>query len=119
MQSEPVSPPPITTTCLPAAVIVPLRRRVGLVVAGVALVLLRQEIHREMDAGELAAGHLQIARLFGAAGQRHRVEFAPAGRPTGYRPPTSTAVRNSTPSAAICSTRRSISHFSILKSGMP
>ena len=33
--------------------------------------------------------------------------------------PTRTDVRNVTPSAAICSVRRSMSHFSILKSGMP
>ena len=32
-------------------------------------VLLRQEIHGEMDALELAAGHRQIARLLGAAGE--------------------------------------------------
>ena len=38
-----------------------------------AAVLLRQEIHGEMDALELAAGHGQVARLFGAAGQHHRV----------------------------------------------
>ena len=44
-----------------------------LVVAGDALVLLRQEIHREMDAGEFAARDRQVARLLGAAGQHHRV----------------------------------------------
>ncbi len=72
MQSEPVSPPPITTTCLPPARIsfTPSER-----LAGDAPVLLRQEIHREMDAVELAAGDRQIARLLGAAGQRHRVVF--------------------------------------------
>ena len=40
---------------------------------GDAAVLLRQEIHREMDAVEVAAGNRQIAAGFGAAGQRHRV----------------------------------------------
>ena len=79
MQSEPVSPPPITMTCLPSAVIVPLRRGALLAVAGVALVLLRQEIHREMDAGEVAPRHFEIARRLGAAGHRHRVEFSRAG----------------------------------------
>ena len=53
-QSEPVSPPPITTTCLPVARERAVRRGARLVVAGVALVLLGQEIHRELDAGQLA-----------------------------------------------------------------
>ena len=70
MQSEPVSPPPITTTCLPLA-------RIGGTspsgFAADAAVLLRQEIHGEMDAVELAARDRQVARLLGAAGQRHRV----------------------------------------------
>ncbi|MEY9677574.1 hypothetical protein ABIE93_007508 [Bradyrhizobium elkanii] len=41
--------------------------------AGDAAVLLRQEVHREVDAGKLAAGDRQVARGFRAAGQRHRV----------------------------------------------
>ena len=69
MQSEPVSPPPITTTFLPVARMSARADRL----AGVAAVLLRQEIHREMHAGELAAGDRQIARRFGAAGQRDGV----------------------------------------------
>ena len=71
MQSEPVSPPPITTTCLRAAEIggmSPAR------LAGDAAVLLRQVVHREMDAVELAARDRQVARGFRAAGQHHRVE---------------------------------------------
>jgi hypothetical protein len=47
------------------------RRR--LIVARAALVLLRQEIHREMDAVQPAARHCQVARPFGPAGQRHRI----------------------------------------------
>ena len=43
---------------------------------GDAAVLLRQEIHREVDAVEVAAGDRQIAAGFGAAGQRHRVILA-------------------------------------------
>ena len=70
MQSEPVSPPPMTTTCLPAA-------RIGsLVPIGSprdAAVLLRQEVHREMHAGEVAAGGGQVARRLGAAGERDGV----------------------------------------------
>src|SRR5665213_752122 len=40
-------------------------------IAGDDTVLLRQEIHREMNARELAALHAQVARLLGAAGQRN------------------------------------------------
>ena len=70
MQSEPVSPPPITTTCLPSA---RMSARIAGRLAGDAAVLLRQEIHREVNAGELATGDRQVARRFRAAGQRHRV----------------------------------------------
>ena len=38
-----------------------------------APVLLRQEFHGEMDAVELAAGHRQVARLLGAAGEHDGV----------------------------------------------
>ena len=119
MQSEPVSPPPITMTCLPLAVIVPLRRGARLVVAGDALVLLGQEFHREMDAVELAARDRRVARLLGAAGQHHGVELVEQRLAPTTSTPTSTPVRNVTPSASICSMRRSIRCFSILKSGMP
>jgi hypothetical protein len=71
-QSEPVSPPPITTTCLPLATGAA-RRGAQFVVAGVALVLLGQEFHGEMDAVQLAAGDPGRA-AFGAARQHHRVE---------------------------------------------
>ena len=67
-QSEPVSPPPMTTTCLPLA-----HRSAHVLVAGDAPVLQRQEIHREVHAVELAPGHRQVARRFGAAGEHHRV----------------------------------------------
>ena len=70
MQSDPVSPPPITTTCLPPA-------RIGCVgadrLAGHAPVLLRQEVHGEVNAREIAAGHRQIARRLGAARERDGV----------------------------------------------
>ena len=65
MQSEPVSPPPITTTCLPPA-------RIGCTLpSGSSLdaaVLLRQKLHGEMDAVELAARDRQVA----AASRRRR-----------------------------------------------
>ena len=73
MQSEPVSPPPITTTCLPSARI---GCDVALRLAGDAPVLLRQEVHGEMDAVEIAAGNGEIARLFGAAREQHGVMVA-------------------------------------------
>ena len=52
MQSEPVSPPPITTTCLPLALSVPRGAARAFVVAGDPLVLLGEEIHGEMDAAK-------------------------------------------------------------------
>ena len=70
MQSEPVSPPPMTTTCLPSASD---RLDVAERLVADAAVLLRQELHREVDAVELAAGDRQVARLLGAARQHHRV----------------------------------------------
>ena len=45
-------------------------------VAFATLVLLRQKLHREMDALQLAAGNVQIARLLRAAGQQDGVELA-------------------------------------------
>ena len=38
-------------------------------------VLQRQKIHREVNAVELATGHRQVTRPFGAASQNHRVEI--------------------------------------------
>ncbi len=54
-QSEPVSPPPMMTTRLPAAV------------------ALLEKLHREVDALEIAAGDRQIARLSGAAAENNGV----------------------------------------------
>ena len=66
MQSEPVSPPPMTTTCLPLGED---RFRPVLRFVADATILLGQKLHREMDAIEIAAGHRQVTRLLGAAGQ--------------------------------------------------
>ena len=105
-QSEPVSPPPMTTTCLPLA-----HRSAHALVAGDALVLQRQEVHREVHAVELASRDRQVARLLGAAGEHHRVELGEqllsarpgramsAARAARRALPTHTPVRNSTPSA--------------------
>ena len=60
-------------------------------VAGDALILQRQELHREVHAVELAARNGQVARLLGAAREHHRVELGeqPVGshglaRPVGH-----------------------------------
>ncbi len=50
-QSEPVSPPPMTITSLPVGGQRSARRGAYFVVAGIALVLLGQEFHRQPDAG--------------------------------------------------------------------
>ena len=70
MQSEPVSPPPMTTTFFARGKD---RLDVALRLVADAPVLLRQKIHREMDALELAPGDRQVARLLAAAGEHHRV----------------------------------------------
>ena len=44
-------------------------------VARVDLVLLGQELHGEVDAIEVAAGHRQVARLLGTAGQQHGIKI--------------------------------------------
>ncbi len=72
MQSLPVSPPPMTMTCLPLARdLRPGARRL----ARHAPVLLRQERHGVVDAVEAAPGRLgeEVERLLGAAGQQHGV----------------------------------------------
>ncbi len=51
-----------------------LRRKL---VAGVDLVLLRQKLHGEVHAVELAPRHRQVARQLGAAGDDDGVEFSP------------------------------------------
>jgi hypothetical protein len=45
------------------------------VVARDHMVLLRQEFHRKMDAGELPTRHRKVAREFRASGKHHRIEF--------------------------------------------
>ena len=70
MQSEPVSPPPITTTCLPGR-----EDRLGAILRFVAdaPVLLRQEFHGEVNALEVAARRWQVAAFLGAARQHHGI----------------------------------------------
>ena len=70
MQSEPVSPPPITTTYLPSAWI---GSAPFCVSPRDAAVLLRQVVHGEMDAAQVATLDREVARLLRAAGQHDRV----------------------------------------------
>ncbi len=72
-QSEPVSPPPMTTTRLPFG-----EDRAGRtdVVAGHTTVLLNEEIHREVNALEFAAGNRKVARNPRTHRQHHGVEVA-------------------------------------------
>ena len=71
-QSAPVSPPPITTTCRPAALIVSRgrgRRRAGDLRPELPrdpAVALEEVLHREVDAVELPSRHGQVARHAGA-----------------------------------------------------
>src|SRR4026207_309309 len=96
MQSDPVSPPPITTPCLPSARIgspsprarpAPAnhprllafgedRLDIALRLSGDAAVLLRQEIHGEVNAVKLAARDGEVARVFGAAGEQKSIIIA-------------------------------------------
>ena len=78
----------------------------------------RQELHRLMDAVEVAAGDRQIAPCSRAAGQYHRVEFG-AELMRCYVNADVDAGPKTVPSASICSSRRSMWRFSILNSGMP
>ena len=120
MQSEPVSPPPITTTCLPLAREraararrAPRRRRRLRLFCWV-----RKSIAKWMPASS-RPGTSQVARLLGAAGQHHHVvvveqrldRHVDADLDAGAE-----ARRLRPPSARM---RRSIRCFSILKSGMP
>jgi hypothetical protein len=68
-QSEPVSPPPMTMTCLPLTLI-------GLALSLLDFLVLRnQEFQRGVDALQLAARNRQIARHFGTGGEDHGIEI--------------------------------------------
>ena len=99
MQSEPVSPPPMTTTCLPSA-------RIGSTsserLAADAAVLLRQELHREVDAvagrGRGSAGRAAFRRRRQSTTASWRSRSSLVGRSM----PTWTLQWKVTPSASIC-----------------
>ena len=91
-QSAPVSPPPMITTRLPAAVIGGASRS-----PSCTRFDQRQVLHRLVDARELAAGDRQVAPRGGAAREHDRVGGEHARRP-GRSSPTFALVRNSVPS---------------------
>ena len=115
-QSLPVSPPPMTITCLPLAVMTG-RWPCRLVVARDAAVLLGEELHRQMHAAQFGSRARQRPRRGPrpCTGRRRRTGCA-ARRPVMSRP-TSTPDSNLTPSAAICSRRRSMTRFLQLEVG--
>jgi hypothetical protein len=113
MQSLPVSPPPITTTCFPAAKIWSgtLSPAFTLFCSG------RNSIAKWMpESSRPGTGRsrgFSLPPVRATASNCARRSFGESVTPT------CTPVRKVTPSAAICSMRRSIRCFSILKSGMP
>ncbi len=114
-QSVPVSPPPRTTTSLPAAEM----QAAG--VAGVeeATRVRGQEFHGEMDALEIR-GPRRAGRGAGwrrCRGRRRRARSA--RRSAGRSSPTSVRVTNPTPSVSSCSTRRCTRRLSSFMFGMP
>ena len=85
-------------------------------------VALRQELHRLVDAAELAAGDPELAGVGGADREDDRVEALGelrAGQRGAVAGPISTPQRKTVPSRSICRSRRSRNRFSILNSGMP
>ena len=69
-QSEPVSPPPITTTFLPVTLIWSFSLSPAF-----ALFWRNQEFQRVVNAFQLTARNRQITRHFGAGGDQHSIEI--------------------------------------------
>ena len=112
-QSEPVSPPPMITTCLPAAD--------GAPSTGLPAAALFDGVRKSI------AKCTPPSSRPGSASSRGTV--APVARTTASNRrrsasqvmsrPMATPGRKRVPSASICSSRRSMCDFSSLKSGMP
>ncbi|MNT49603.1 hypothetical protein D3C72_1864660 [compost metagenome] len=129
-QSLPVSPPPITMTCLPSARNWPLSLSPALTLfcwrknsmAKWMPSRSRPGTGRSRDCSAPPVSSTASNSLFNCSGvtvslaQLVTLESLP--RPS-LAAPTNTLVRKTTPSASICLTRRSMCDFSILKSGMP
>ena len=96
----PVSPPPITTTCLPAALIASPTAGSGAGLpcdAGDPAVALVEVVHREVDAVELAAGGLEVALDPRADRDHDRVVWPRRARSASTSTPTSTPYSNFDP----------------------
>ncbi len=117
-QSLPVSPPPITITCLPVAVSEP---------RGAARTSSSPALRLFCWVRNSIASRTPLSSDPGMSSMR--ASSAPPASTTASKfscsawkltsTPTSLEVRNWTPSASICTARRFIRCFSILKSGMP
>ncbi len=125
-QSLPVSPPPITTTCLPQAEIWPLSLSPATTlfccgrnsIAKCTPASSRPGTGRSRDCSAPPASSTASWSRHSASASIVAWAQLTTLLPSGSLP-TSTPVRNVTPSACICATRRSMCDFSILKSGMP
>ncbi len=115
MQSEPVSPPPTTTTCLPCA-------RIGLTFCSGSPVTRRFCWPRNSMAKCTPSSSrpgIGRSRGFSAPPAMAIASYWLASSSTVMSLPTCTLVWSTTPSAIICSTRRSMVFLSSLKFGMP
>ena len=118
MQSDPVSPPPTTTTCLPLALIVPSGAATASSSPAPRLFCwVRKSIAKWMPSSSRPV----TSRLRGHSAPPVSTTASKSASNWSIETslPTSVLTRNVTPSAAIWSMRRSIRCFSILKSGMP
>ena len=117
-QSEPVSPPPMTTTCLPVA-------RIGSwpFASATASPATRRFCWTRKSMANVTPSSSRPGtwRSRGTRAPVHRTTASNRARSSAppSSAPTSTPVSKAQPSARICATRRSRMFFSILKSGMP
>ena len=124
-QSEPVSPPPITTTCLPVALIwsLSLSPALTLFCSGRKSMAKCTPFSSRPGTGKSrgcsAPPAMMTASNSFSRSSGKMVSLAQLFTWAGKSLPTSTLVRKTTPSASICFTRKSMCDFSILKSGMP
>ncbi len=125
-QSLPVSPPPITTTCLPSARNWPLSLSPALTLFCIG----RNSIAKWMPSrSRPGTGRSRLCSEPPVSSTASNWALRSSALITvlaslvtlrlSGRVPISVLVLNTTPSASICATRRSMWLFSILKSGMP
>ena len=117
-QSLPVSPPPITTTCLPVAVRLPRgAARSSSSPATRLFCWVRNSI--AIRTPGISAPGIASGRASSAPPARTTASKFSRSEAKEISTPTSLEVLNVTPSASICTQRRLMRCFSILKSGMP